>query len=299
MYSDAGSPFHLIMSNLSGTSIQYLKGVGPARKILFANLGVASIEDLLYLFPRRYEDRRTLTKIAQVKIGEYQTVMGKVLTQNSRKTWHTKKHVTEVTLDDSSGRISCVWFNQPYLSNYFKPGCRIVCYGKAGAYKNHLQMVAPDFEVIEDDDSEQLSLNRIVPIYPLTRGITQRYLRKTIKQCLDKYKNDFSDELAVALRNKLKLYNIKRALANIHFPASFEDQESALKRISFEEFYFFQISVILRRLSITHKTGVAHKINDEAALEFERAFPFKLTGAQKRVIREIRKDMEAHSPMLR
>jgi len=286
------------MSNLSDTSIQYVKGVGPARKLLFANLGVSSIEDLLYLFPRRYEDRRTLTKIAQAQVGEYQTVIGKVLTVHSRKAWHTKKSVTEVVLDDESGRISCTWFNQSYLVNYFKPGIKVVCYGKVGMYKKILQMLSPDFEIIDEDD-EQLSLNRIVPIYPLTRGITQRYLRKTIKQCLDKYKGDLQDELSVALRNKLKLYNIKRSIEHIHFPNTLEDQEGALKRISFEEFYFFQISVILRRLSITQKPGVAHKITDAQIVKFMGAFPFALTGAQKRVIREIRQNMQAPSPMLR
>ncbi|MCK5083246.1 MAG: DEAD/DEAH box helicase, partial [Candidatus Omnitrophica bacterium] len=176
---------------------------------------------------------------------------------------------------------------------------RVVCYGKVDVYKDQLQMVSPEYEILESEEDESLNLKRIVPIYPLTRGVTQRYLRKIIKASFEKYEDWLVDELPVCLRNKHRLSNIKRSISNIHFPESFEDQEKALNRISFEEFYFFQVSIILRRLSITHKKGIAHKISDSLALRFVNAFPFELTGAQRQVIREIRADMEGGSPMLR
>ncbi len=286
------------MRSLQDISIQYIKGVGPARKKLFERLGVESVEDLLYFFPRRYEDRRHLTPIAQLKAGEWQTISGTVLSCQARRSWYTKKHVVEVVLDDGSGRISCVWFNQAYLVSYFREGKRVVCFGKADIYKNSLQMVSPEYEVLEGEE-DQLNLSRIVPIYPLTRGMTQRYLRKTVHACLTKYQDQLIDELPVPLRNKHRFYNIRRSIANIHFPETFEDQESAMKRVSFEEFYFFQASVIQRRLSITQKEGIPHKISDAQALKFIHAFPFELTGAQKRVIQEIRADMQKPSPMLR
>lgn len=284
---------------LKDISVQFLKGVGPSRAKLFANLGVQTVEDLLYFFPRRYEDRRNLTKLAQVKIGEWQTVKGKVVTQGSRKSWFTKKHVSEVILDDGSGRIFCVWFNQPYLERYFKEGAQAICYGKVDMYKNRIQMVSPEYEIIDEEEEDNLNVNRIVPIYPLTKGVTQRFLRKIIRLCLNQHKEELTDELPVALRNKHKLYNIKRSIENIHFPENDADQAEALKRVSFEEFFFFQISVILRRLSITQQKGIVHKISDRDALRFIDAFPFKLTSAQKRVIREIREDMEKPTPMLR
>lgn len=287
------------MRSLGDISVQYVKGVGPARKKVFQRLGIESVEDLLYFFPRRYEDRRRLTPIARLRAGEWQTVSGRILAQSSRRSWYTKKHVSEVTVDDGSGRIPCVWFNRPYLDRYFTTGKRVVCYGKADVYKDRLQLVSPEYEILEGGDDESLSLKRIVPVYPLTRGVTQRYLRKTVKACLDRYNDQLHDELPVPLRNRHRLANIRRSIANIHFPENFEDQEEALRRISFEEFYFFQVSVILRRLSITHKPGVAHRIDDALALRFIHAFPFDLTGAQKRVIREIRADMEKSSPMLR
>ncbi|MCK5083220.1 MAG: DEAD/DEAH box helicase, partial [Candidatus Omnitrophica bacterium] len=264
-----------------------------------AQLGIESVADLLYFFPRRYQDRRNLTPIAQVKVGEWQTVSGTILAKDSRRSWYTKKHVSQMTMDDGSGRISCIWFNQPYLDRYFVEGKRVVCYGKVDVYKERLQMVSPEYEILESEEDEGLNLKRIVPIYPLTRGVTQRYLRRTIKASLEKYKDRLVEQLPVELRNKHRLSNIKRSIGNIHFPESFEDQENALSRISFEEFYFFQISIILRRLSITCKKGIAHKISDAHALRFVDAFPFELTGAQKKVIREIRADMEGRSPMLR
>ncbi|OGW97939.1 MAG: ATP-dependent DNA helicase RecG [Omnitrophica WOR_2 bacterium GWA2_45_18] len=286
------------MKNLSDISIQYIKGVGPNRRKLFNRLGIESVEDLLYFFPRRYEDRRDLTPIAQLKLGEWQTISGTVVTSEGKRSWYTKKHVFEVLLDDKSGRLTCIWFNQPYLVNYFKLGGRVVCYGKVDMYKNSLQMISPEYEVVEEEE-ESLAMGRIVSVYPLTRGITQRYLRKTIKACLDHYQDQMVDELPVPLRNKHRLVNIKRSIHNIHFPESFEEQDEALRRLSFEEFYFFQMSIILRRLSITQKPGYSHDISDGLTLKFISAFPFKLTSAQNRVIREIRGDMSRPRPMLR
>ena len=253
----------------------------------------------MYFFPRRYEDRSQLTKIAQVTLGQWQTVMGKIIAKSSRKSWHTRKHVSEVTIDDGSGRLCCVWFSQPYLENYFRVGKQVICYGKTDVYKNRLQMIAPEYELIEGEEDQNLSTNRIVPIYPLTKGVTQRFLRKTVRACLDKYRRDVQDELPAALRNKYRLFNIKRSLEFIHFPDDFGSQEEAIKRISFEEFFFFQISIILRRLSITQKQGMSHSIDDVQALEFINAFSFDLTNAQKRAIQDIRLDMQKDSPMLR
>ena len=287
------------MQNLSQTSIQYVKGVGPARKKLFEQLGVETIEDLFYFFPRRYEDRRNLISIAQLKVGEVQAVSGTILAHESRRSWYAKKHVSEIVIDDQTGRLVCVWFNQPYLERYFEAGKRVVCFGKVDIYKNRLQMISPEYEVIANQEDESLSLSRIVPVYPLTRGITQRYLRKTIKSCLDNYQEQLHDELPVNLRNQYRLPNIKRSIGNLHFPEDFKDQEMAMRRISFEEFFFFQISVILRRLSVVAKKGITHSVSDTSALNFINSFPFSLTSAQKKAITEIRQDMSKSYPMLR
>ena len=278
--------------------MQFLKGVGPARRKLLANLGVATIEDLFYIFPRRYEDRTSITPIAKIKLGETQTVTGKVLARGGRRTWFTKKHVYETVIDDGSGRLCAVWFNQPYLEYYFKAGAEVVLFGKVEIYKNRLQMVAPEYEIIDRAD-DNLNIGRIVPIYPLTRGITQRYLRKIIYQGLERYQDDLKDILPVWLRNRHRLLNIKRSLQNIHFPESSALQEEAHRRISFEEFFIFQISVVKRRMSLVTKPGIEHKIDLDLVNQFTKMFPFSLTKAQQRVIHEIAGDMQKNVPMLR
>ncbi len=206
------------MQNLQDISIQFIKGVGPAKKKLFANLGIENIEDLFYFSPRRYEDRTQMTPIAKLKIGDVATIAGEVLVKGSRRSWFAKKHVSEVVVDDKSGRIFCIWFNQPYLENYFKPGTKAIFYGKVEMYKNRIQMVAPEYEIIDGDEEESLNVGRIVPIYPLTKGITQRYLRKIIRSCLDRFREEMPDPLPVPLRNKYRLANIKRSIESIHFP---------------------------------------------------------------------------------
>ena len=221
------------MTHLTDISVQFLKGVGPARKKILENLGVQNIEDLLYLFPRRYEDRTKMTPLSQIKVGQPQTVTGKVIARGSRQSWFTHKHVYETVIDDGTGRIFAVWFNQPYLDNYFKPGTQVVLYGQAAVYKNRIQMIAPEYEIIDNSD-KSLSMGRIVPIYPLTKGISQRYLRKIIALSIKTYSAQLADHLPVAIRNKHHLLNIRHSLTNIHFPENQTLQLEAQRRISFE-----------------------------------------------------------------
>ena len=175
---------------LSNIPIQFIKGVGPAKAKLLANLGITTVEDLLYLFPHRYEDRSQFTPIAMVQVGETQTICGEVLT--CRRNFYSKNRTVEVTIKDKSGRITCVWFNQPYLANIFKEGQEIVLYGRVDIFNKRLQMVVPDFEIIQTED-RSLNMGRIVPVYPLTKGITQRYLRKLIDDCLDLHAAQLQD----------------------------------------------------------------------------------------------------------
>ncbi|MBI4309173.1 MAG: ATP-dependent DNA helicase RecG, partial [Candidatus Omnitrophica bacterium] len=282
----------------SDTPIQFVKGVGPARAKLFANLGVHTAEDLLYLFPNRYEDRARWTPIKNLKAGSWQTVAGKVITGGGRKTWFTQKRILEIVIGDEGGRIFCVWFNQPYLSNYFKVGQEVVLYGKVDFFKNRLQLIAPEFELIAPQD-RSLNMGRIVPIYPLTKGITQRYLRKIMDACLRSHGEQLRDVIPETVRKIQRLAPLAQSIRQIHFPSSSADQQQANDRIAFEEFFLFQISVILRRLSIVQKDGIAHHIGERLISEYMQALPFGLTGAQKKVLADIAADMAKDRPMLR
>lgn len=285
-------------SSPSETPIQFIKGVGPSKAKLFANLGVNTAEDLLYLFPRRYDDRRKFTPIKDLKIGERQTVCGTVIVGGGRKTWFTKKRIVEVVIGDESGRISCVWFNQPYLNNYFTVGKEVVLYGKVDKFKNRLQLISPEYELITDED-RSLSMGRIVPIYPLTKGISQRYLRRIVDACLESHGSGIRDVIPQDVRGRQKLEHLSRSIKQVHFPAAEKEQQKAADRIAFEEFFLFQISVILRRMSIVHKKGIAHKISDDLLDKYRKSLPFKLTKAQTQALEEIGRDMAQERPMLR
>ena len=155
------------MPALSEIPIQFIKGVGPAKAVLLANLGITTVEDLLYLFPFRYEDRSQFIPIAMVQTGIPQTICGTVM--SARRNFYSKNRTVEVVITDKSGRISAVWFNQPYLANIFKEGQEVVLYGRVDVFGRRLQMVVPDFELISQED-RSLNMGRIVPVYPLTKG---------------------------------------------------------------------------------------------------------------------------------
>jgi len=286
------------MRPLSDISIQYMKGVGPARKKLFENLSVESVEDLFYLFPRRYEDRRKLTLIKDLKLGEWQTVTGTVLDKGGRRTYFNKKHVFEITIGDDDASVFCVWFNQPYLERYFNVGDQVVLYGRPEVFKKRIQIISPEYEVISGED-EKLNMGRIVPIYPLTKGMTQRYLRKVVHAALELYGRQVRDVLPTDIRAREGLWGILDSLQALHFPDDENAQREANRRVSFDEFFLFQISVILRRMSIIQKAGFAHRLGSSVITDFEKNFPFMLTHAQKRVIQEIASDMMMPRPMLR
>ncbi len=284
-------------SPLNEIAIQFVKGVGPAKAKLLANLGIFTVEDLLYLFPNRYEDRSKLTPMALVSVGERQTVGGHVLSVGKRN-FYSKHRRCEITVGDKTGRIFAVWFNQPYLDKYFKEGQEIVLYGRVEIYQKRLQMLVPDFELISPED-RSLNMGRIVPVYPLTKGITQRYLRNLIDGCLKLYTGQMQDVIPPAIRKRHGLGHISTNIAQIHFPTDTKQQEKAVERIAFEEFFLFQVSVILRRLSIVQKQGITHKINKDLVAQYGKSFPFALTGAQQRAIVEIAEDMAKGRPMLR
>lgn len=279
------------------TSVQFIKGVGPARAKLLANLGVQTVDDLLYLLPYRYEDRRSFIPIAQLTVGQWQTVMGEVVVGGNRHTFSSKQMV-EVVVMDKTSRITAVWFNQPYLANYFKPGVKVVFYGKVDVFRNRLQIISPDFEIIENNDLG-LHMGRIVPIYPLTKGIGQRYLRNIMFQCLKQYADNLKDVIPEAIRLRQGFLPIAKTIHQVHFPQSDKEQSIANDRVAFEEFFLFQIAVLLRRESLIKKTGIIHKAPMGLVTSLESSLSFKLTQAQHKAIDDILIDMGRAHPMLR
>ena len=282
------------------TDIRYLKGIGPKRVKLFNSLGVHSIEDFLYYFPRRYEDRTKLTDIAKLKIGEYQTIEAKILGFDESSAFRRRfLNIFEVVVEDSSGRLPCVWFNQPYLKQYFKPGKEVVLYGKIDLHRGCLQMQNAEYEILDSESKDNLNYGRIVPIYSLVERLSQRMLRRIIKGCLDENLPEFCDILPYNIRQCHHLLNIASSILNMHFPKDIPTQESAYKRILFEEYFLLQLSFGLKRLKADKIRGINHKINEDFLNEFEKGLPFELTSSQMQVIQELKGDMASLKPMHR
>ncbi len=281
------------------TPIQYIKGVGPKRAKVFNKLGIKTVEDLFYYFPRRYEDRTKFLSISEIKEGEFQTIKAQVLARAQRQSWRRRRfNILEVVVADNTGKISCVWFNQPYLKEYFLPGTAVILHGKAEHYGNKLQMNSPEFEIIEPGQ-ELLSLNRIVPVYSLPEGMTQRYFRQFIKCALDEYMPKINDFLPYDSRARNNLLNLAKGLINIHFPESADLQKEAYERLSFEEFFLFQVPLVLRKLRKKEKPGIAHNIEGRLVDSFLSSMPFRLTKAQEKVLGEIFSDMAKPQAMQR
>ncbi len=288
------------MSKTLDTPIQYLKGIGSKRAGVFKKSGIETIDDLLYYFPRRYEDRTNFIPISEAREGLIQTIEGRILARSARQSFKRRGFsIVEVVIGDPSGEISCVWFNQSYLKDYFKIGESLILFGKVERYGSKLQMNSPEFEIIGEEGDESLDINRLVPVYSLPEGMTQRYFRKIVKLALDEYLPRIKDFLAFDLRSRNNLLNLAKAIANIHFPKDQEIRVEAYERLSFDEFFIFQLPLVLRKLSRKDKQGIAHVVEGESVNSFIAALPFQLTAAQQRVIREIKSDMHKPQPMQR
>ena len=282
------------------TPLQYLKGVGPKRARLFGSLGISSIEDAIYYFPRRYEDRTNFLPIVRLNKDQDQTIKARVLAKNQRQSWKRRGFsILEVLVGDDTGKIFCVWFNQPYLKNYFRPGETVILYGRVTEYSDRLQMNSPEFEIVKEADTTSLDIGRIVPIYTIPRGITQRHFRKIIKNCLDQSIPRLKEILPYAIRMKYDLLNLARSLIGIHFPESLDLKKQAYRRLSFEEFFLFQIPIVLRKLRKKESRGISHKVDGQLVDRFIRGLQFELTASQKKVISEIKGDMACDRQMQR
>jgi len=282
------------------TSIQYLKGVGPKRAKLFSKLAIFIIEDLLYYFPRRYEDRRKFLPISKLKEGDTCTIKAKILAAGGHESWRRRGFkLTKIAVGDNTGKVFVVWFNQPYLANYFKVGQTLILYGKLERYKGDLQMVSPEFEIVTEEEKDSLSMARLVPIYGLVQGISQRYFRTLVKNCLDEFVPVVQEIIPYDIRTRHNLLNLARSLLNIHFPVDDATQKEAYKRLSFEEFFLYQIPIILRKMRSKEKIGIAHNIDSQLFGEFKNSLAFKLTVAQERVLDQIKIDLASNRPMQR
>ena len=274
------------------TEVQYVKGVGPRVAGLLSKLNIRTAGDLLHHFPRRYEDRTHFARIAGLEHGQTATIRGTVLAADNANT-KGRLTLTKVVVDDGSGSIVLTWFNQKWRKDQFLKmrGRDVVAYGTVQAGRWGVEMASPEVEVYSDT-GDPLSSGRVVPIYPLTEGVFQITMRKIIYGAVNTYASWVEEILPEDLRNRLDLMDAQDAIRNIHFPESDAALQAARKRLVFEELFLLQLALAMRKRGIEAPgQGIAFKIPPDFDQDLKRILPFELTGAQRRVIREIAADM--------
>ncbi|MBZ5699147.1 MAG: ATP-dependent DNA helicase RecG [Acidobacteriia bacterium] len=292
------------------TEVMYLKGVGPNRAELLAKRGIRTFEDLLGYLPFRYEDRIRFAKILEIAPGQTYTVQAEVLSGSLVRYTRARGGVYHLFVRDSSGSLSCKFFHGNYLEGKLKAGQRIVLHGKADLDPNRpgrIEMINPEYELLGAGAADSTEVGRIVPIYEAIGGITSRVMRRIIYTALENLGGVIPDPLPAELLARYKFPSRRDAIHFVHFPPQTESVEAlnsfrsqAQQRLIFEEFFFYQLSVALRRKAAQQQPGIAFRVREPAIREaLKRVLPFKPTEAQKRALGEIAADLERPMPMNR
>ncbi|MBC8214782.1 MAG: ATP-dependent DNA helicase RecG [Candidatus Marinimicrobia bacterium] len=293
------TPQSFYQTNLE-TDITYLKGVGPKRAEALQKSGIETIADLLHHYPRRYLDRTTIKSIAELRVGDEAVIIGKVSAFGYRKT--RKRNFFQMVLSDSTGNLQCVWFNGiSWISDKFTVGDHIAVFGKVEFF-NGFQIIHPDFDML-DKDEDPVNTGRILPLYPggadlKSVGLDSRAFRKLIKTAFEKIGKipDYFSDIVV---KENALLELEKALRQIHLPDSNDELHSAIYRLKYDEHFFLQILMALRRKSVRELQGRIFDKRGAFVKELYRQIPFELTSAQINVLREIRKDLSSPSCMNR
>ncbi len=278
----------------AGANVQYLKGVGPARARALAKLGVTTAQDLLFLFPRRYIDRTAATPLGDVHVGDEVTVDGTVAEIVLERKRRGRTLVTAL-LGDASGDILLKWFNAPYVADKIAAGDRVVASGVVKFYQAP-ELVNPEFDVIEEGAADE-SFGGIIPVYPLTAGLSQRALRRAIRHALAAFAAALPEPLPPAVLSRTGFPPLAEALRQIHYPDDFEKQRLSRRRLSFEHLYALEVGLTLKRRQTSSQPGA--RVGGDGSLRGKLALPFELTTAQKKALAALESDLAARWPMRR
>lgn len=295
--------------DLSDFSIQYIKGVGPNRARLLTRLGITTAQDALYYLPYRYEDRSNIKKICDLQYGNAETVSGKVISADIIKLPGRNLKIFELVLNDGSGVLKGKWFNQPFMKKAFTIGDQVLLCGtvKKNPYWGiGFEMDNPEYEIMSDGEDSFIHLNRTVPVYRVTRGLSVRQLRSILYHVINTCINDVCDFLPDVILKKQGLPGLPESLSQIHFPNEHADIEllnkgvsDFHKRLSFDELFMLQLGISIMKKRRVIEKGIAFRPDGSLRKRLLAALPFKLTGAQERVSGDILRDMESPHPMNR
>lgn len=314
------SPSNTTKNKLTAdTPIQYLKGVGPRIAALFESRGIFTIKDLLYFFPRSYEDRTKVSTVLELQEGLKSTFSVEVLSSRKIPTRVRGKSIFEVTAQDSSGKpISLKWFYLPKGYDLkFTPGIKVLVTGTPKIYMGRPQLVHPeitwgktiaDLNESKGSENDPLHVGRVIPVYSEIEGLTSRALRKLIWDTLHALQNDLKDDLPEIFRIKYQFPPLIQSLKAIHFPNPDEKKEEAIQslldyrtphhtRLIFEEFFKFELLVLRKRLLVEKEHAPTFKNN--ASEDFKKYLPFELTNDQQSAVNDILSDLSKPFPMSR
>ena len=303
------------------TNVQFVKGIGPRIAQILLEKGVSTVEDLLYYLPFRYEDRLNPRGIGELRVGEMASVVAEVRTFGLFRT--RRMPLFEMTVGQGRDTLKCIWFNAAYLKDKFRAGMLLALYGKveAGDRSGHrFEIIQPQFEVLHDPTAadaagsadeqkwQSLEIGRIVPIYETAGNgkLTARWFRRVIHGMLERLDADVPDAIPGAVRGRMGLIDRRRAFWQAHWPEVGESlanlqaaRTPAHIRLIFEELFFLELGLELKRKKMRAQTGVPFQINDSVRAAVKRILPFHPTAAQKRVLKEIASDMAEPVPMRR
>lgn len=263
-------------------------------------LGIFKLEDFLYYKPSRFEDFSLISQIDQVQPGETVTIKGIVEEIKNEFTKRYKK-IQKAKVKDSSGTINVIWFNQPFLTQSIHKGDKISLSGKVEKTLNQLVLQSPQFEIIEND-SFTIHTGRLVPVYPETKGVSSKWLRRQIHKILEENKNEILDFLPEKISKKFDFLSLKTAIKDLHFPENLEKAKKASDQLSFQEFFLMQLGGLVRRKQWEKRIkGIKfekerYKTKVDSFIE---KLPFQLTNAQKRSLSEILGDFSSGKAMNR
>lgn len=275
--------------------VTVIKGVKGANQGKLAKLGLHTVRDLLYLFPNRHNDFGDIRPIADLQPDEDQTALVTVWSATAIRLG--RRPGTQAVVGDETGTMRVVWFNQPYIAGQLHTNDRILVAGKVGLFNRTKTMENPEWERIAEGE-DHTHTGRMVPVYPLTQGLSQRVLRRVVKEAVDRFAEALKEPLPKDLRQRLKLPDLPKTVRQMHYPDSEQDYEEARRRIAFEELFCVQLAMLERRKD--WQDADAAPMGSKGILDvYRQSLPFALTGAQNRVLDEITGDLKRSRPMAR
>jgi ATP-dependent DNA helicase RecG len=279
-----------------GAPLTVLPGIGPKTAQTFKGLGIYTLGDMLYYFPRRYDDYSQLKPINRLTYGEEVTVIGTVHSVETRPTKGGRLQLTEMIVTDGTAFLRLNWFNSPWVEHRYTKGVQVVASGKVEQYLGRPIISHPEIEFI---DQEHLHTNRIVPFYPLSGKLSQRILRREMNRLIQYWAPRIPDYIPDYIRSQAGLVDLSTAIRQAHFPDNQDLLKAARSRLAFDEIFLLQLGVMRQKQSWQSVTAQVFSVEEDWLQDQMNGLPYTLTNAQKRVLEDIRTDLASSKPMNR